>query len=306
MDYEIDKKLWHECRLCKKTIKDLAILIGGNGKYYTQIFKQHIIESHNISIEDYFQEVCERPKCRCGICNQFVDIAKKNGTNFRWKNLKCGLSDGVKKWSKEAKISRTGIGNPMYKKKSWNNGLNKKISSSMASISKKMTNRIVKQETKKKQSESAKKRTINGHIGYQHSEDNKNKFRQNTLQMIKDGKFSHTKTKPSIEFGNILLELDITYITEKIVGYWSFDYYLPEYDVYIEVDGDYFHSNPKIYPKGPKTKTQKINNARDISKNNYCKKYGLLLGRFWESDILNNRKGIICRLNELLLSKKSG
>ncbi len=99
---------------------------------------------------------------------------------------------------------------------------------------------------------------------------------------------------------SILSSLSIIYKEELTLDCWSVDIYLPDYNTYIEVDGDYFHSNPKIYPNGPKTNTQKINWYRDIKKNEYYKKNNIKVLRFWESDILNDRNYIICNLKESL------
>jgi very-short-patch-repair endonuclease len=119
--------------------------------------------------------------------------------------------------------------------------------------------------------------------------------------MIKDGKFSQIKSKPHIKFQEILKELNIDHEEEKILDVWCFDFYVSKCNIYVEVDGDYFHSNPKFYPNGPKTNTQKINWYRDIKKSRYCLENNLKLLRFWECDILNNPEEIKCKLKELLV-----
>jgi G:T-mismatch repair DNA endonuclease (very short patch repair protein) len=129
---------------------------------------------------------------------------------------------------------------------------------------------------------------------------NINKASVDIIPTIENGDFKQTKTKPHIAFGKILDSLQIKYKEELILSKWSFDFYLFDYDVYVEVDGDYFHSNPKIYPNGPKTKTQNINWYRDIKKNKYCKENNIKLIRFWECDILNDEELIKCRLKESL------
>ena len=48
----------------------------------------------------------------------------------------------------------------------------------------------------------------------------------------------------------------------------QFDFGCKEQRILIEVDGDYYHSNPIFYTK-PKTKTQKINHYRDKKKNEF-------------------------------------
>ena len=171
----------------------------------------------------------------------------------------------------------------------------------MKKISENRKGIVISEETKNKMSVSAKKRKIHGHTGHKHSELNKQKFRENTLRMIQEGKYKQTRTKPHILFYEMLKRINVKFCEECIEQPWIFDFYLPELNYYIEVDGDYFHSNPKIYPNGPKTKTQKINWYRDIKKNEFCTKNNLKLLRFWESDILNHIDLIeeqICKLKK--------
>jgi len=295
----IDKSHWYICKLCNKKIQDLARIYGGNGIYYTQVFKKHLELDHQLTINKYFDLYLKRPICACNICKQQVDIVIKSA-NFIFRKYKCGRNDGVLKWGKDAKKHRRGKGNPMYGKKPWNKGVTKYDHPSMMQAALANTGRITSKETRIKQSKAAKLRIIHGHTGHKHSKDNRKKFRQNTLKMIRDGKFKHTKTKPHLIMSEILKKLKLKFVEESIKDYWSFDFYISIYNVYIEVDGDYFHSNPKFYPDGPKTKTQKINWYRDIKKNQYCQQNDIKLLRFWECDILNNREEIICTLKKLL------
>lgn len=301
-EYEIDKSLWHTCQITGVSIKDLAKKYGGSGVYYTDVFKKYLQEVHNISLEEYFEKYCklERPICQCGVCNQNVDIAMTIKSKFSWSKCKCGRFDGWKERSERYKIERLGSGNPMYQKKPWNLGLTTDSHESIKSSSEKNKLKKASAETRKKQSEAAKKRLIPGNLGKRHSEESKEKMRQNTLRMIKDGRFKQTKTKPCIAFARLLQKNNIKFEEEKLIKHWSVDFYLIDFDIYIEIDGDYFHSNPKIYPCGPKTKTQKINYSRDLSKNKYFNENNLRLLRIWESDILNNEDIIICKLNQLL------
>lgn len=297
MNYE-PKENWHKCRLCGANIKDLADKYGGKNIYYTQVFQNHLKKDHNIELESYFVDA---PICKCGICNKKCRMAKK-GANFRWREWSCGRFPGQQKWSKEAKVTRKGKGNPMFEKNPWNLGLTKETNLSIMGISLKATDRVVSSQTKEKQSNSAKRRLVHGHTGFKHSQENKEKSRQRTLKMIKDGKFNQTKTKPHLEMMKTLKKLKIKFRQEEIIDCWSFDFYLVEYNVYLEVDGDYFHSNPKIYPDGPKTNTQKINWYRDLKKNKYCEDKNLTLIRFWECDILNSpekvKKELLCKLKK--------
>jgi very-short-patch-repair endonuclease len=291
----IDKSLWQTCKITGKNIKDF----GKSGKYYTDIFKEHL-DSLGISLVDYFVKYCniENPICPCGVCNKKLSIVKK-GANFYWKKFECGRNEGVKKWSEEAKSTRLGENNPMYGKNPWNKGKNKDNNPIMKEKSERAKGRITPEHVKIKQSESARKRIIHGMSGKTHSNEEKIRMRQRTLERLKNGDFGKTKTLPHKLLSNVLEDLKIKYEEEKSLYYWNFDFYLIDYDVYIEVDGDYWHSNPKFYPNGPETKSQKINYTRDISKNNYCKKNNIKLMRFWENDIITNKESIICKLKEL-------
>lgn len=303
--HEISKTLWHVSKIDNQKISDLAKKYGGSGIYYTEVFKRYLQTEYNITIEDYLINYCNeaQPICACGICNEKTNITIKN-SNFRWREFKCGRNKGIIKWSEWAKDGRKGKNNPMYGKDTWNKGQTKETNEKVRLISERGKGRKTSDGTKKKQSESAKRRLIHGHTGIPHSEETKQKLRENTLRLIKLGVFKQNNTGCFCEMRNILIKNEILFEEEKIVNYWAFDFFLIDHNIYIEVDGDYWHSNPKFYPDGPQSKTQKINYARDISKNNFCKKNNLKLIRYWEYDILNNKDYIECNLKTLLGLKK--
>lgn len=304
--YEIDRSLWDKCEICNKTLSEIKKDYGGGNIYFSQAFKNHIIEHHNITIEEYFEKhkKISRPICKCGECNKPVKITIQ-GSLIKWREYSCGRFNGTKEWSIRAKTERCGIGNPMFGKRPWNKDLD--ISDErIKSISDKHRGKKISDESKQRMSESAKKRLIHGHTGRHHSEKTKNFLRENTLRLIKEGVFVQTKSKPHVALSTILDELNIKYLEEVISGHFAFDFYLVDFNIYIEVDGDYFHSNPKFYPDGPETKTQKINYARDCSKNKYCLSNNIKLYRIWEFNILKSREEVknqlICILNEYKLS----
>lgn len=293
----IDKELWYTCKICGMSIDDIAKQYKQKGKYKTDYFESHLKEYHDIDINEYFEN---GGICPCGVCNKKVKV-KKDGSNFSWKQYACGRNAGVLKWSEKAKSERVGSGNPMFNKKPWNYGMTKDNSEYGKHISSLQSGRKVSDDTKKKQSESAKKRTTHGHTGRKHSEASKQKMRDATLKRIKNGDFPQTNTLPSRKFEKLLEELNIKYSKEFVIGHWSFDFKLTDLNILVEVDGDYFHSNPIFYPDGPQTKTQKINHYRDIKKNKFCDQNNIQLLRFWEQDILGEN---ICVRQKLLELKK--
>lgn len=283
------------CRICGKTIEEISREEKKPGCYRTDYFLFHLKNTHQITKEEYFGE---GPYCPCGQCERKLKVIK-NGKVFRWSKLACGRNSGVLKWSEEAKTKRKGSGNPMYGAKPWNTGMNKTNSDYGKLMSDIQTGRTISEKTRQRQAESARKRKTHGHTGYKHSETSKELMRQATLRRIRDGSFPQTDTLPCKEMEKILKKNNISYKKEHIVGSWAFDFFLPKYKILIEVDGDYFHSNPKIYPNGPQTKTQKINWYRDFKKNKFCEENGHQLIRFWESDILGEAQCVAQRLYEL-------
>lgn len=301
--YEIiSKEMWHTCHICNKTIQEIRKeQKEGNGVYFRQSFLRHLIEEHKMTVEDYFIKIIKLtpPVCKCGICGKQVGI-NKSLSNFAWREYACGRNEGVKKWSKEAKIKRCGSGNPMYQKKPWNYGLTQEDSESIRRMVEKSKSRIVSEETRRKISQAWKDGRIKPGHTMPHSEETKEKIRQKTLAQIKRGCFSHLKSKPHIAVSLIMDELKVKYREEEVVEYFSFDFYLVDYDIYVEVDGDYFHVNPKMYPNGPQTKTQKINSYRDYKKNKFVKERKMVLYRFWEDDIINNREAVKEKIRKII------
>ena len=307
MDYEINKECWQKCLICGKSIKEIRKERNeGICVYYTFSFKNHIESEHKITVTEYFEKNVglNRPFCKCGICGKQVDI-KLKGANFYWKQLNCGRNDGVKKWSEEAKISRKGSGNPMFNKIPWNEGLTKETNESIKNMAENQKGKIISDEHKKKISQAWKDGRITAGHNTPHSEATKELIRQKTFEQMKRGCFTQLKSKCHIVMSQILDSLNIKYDEEKVAGVFSFDFYLTDYDLYIEVDGDYFHSNPIMYPNGPVTKTQKINWFRDLKKNSFCQKEGMRLYRFWENDILNQYEKTKERIKEIYVAKKN-
>jgi G:T-mismatch repair DNA endonuclease (very short patch repair protein) len=83
----------------------------------------------------------------------------------------------------------------------------------------------------------------------------------------------------------VLDRIGVVYESQKPMYYWVCDFYLPDYDLVIEVMGDYWHCNPSIY-KEP-DQIQRRNIRRDKGKRAYLQKCGHRYLELWESDINN-------------------
>ena len=134
-------------------------------------------------------------------------------------------------------------------------------------------------------------------VSQNRSESTIKKISDTKKQKWESGDIGKVKYKPSkLEktFTNILDLLEINYTT----SYYApdiksfYDIYLPEHNVIIEVDGDFWHCNPIKYPNGPVSKCQHKNIERDKIKNQWALDNGYILLRFWEDDINNNIKQV--------------
>lgn len=300
--YEIKKDLWHTCKICKAKIKDLAKIYGGCGIYFAEVFLEHLKKDHNITPEEYFETHTERPIC-CKDCNKLCNIKKPKSAKMLWKKM-CGNNEQLKIWSEQAKISRKGAGNPMYGKKSWNAGLStedpriEKIAAAKRGVPLSKEHREAASRARLRFLATGQK---GGMQGKKHSKETCEKLRQSTLNAIKRGVFKHLVSKPHLKLKEVLKDLCINFEEEKKKSYWSFDFYLIDYNIYIEVDGDYFHSNPNTrWPDGPKNETQRKVRKNDIKKNKYCKDNNLTLIRFWENDIMKNTDLVIEKIKCLV------
>lgn len=63
------------------------------------------------------------------------------------------------------------------------------------------------------------------------------------------------------KFGKILEELNINYIEEYKIRWWRFDYYLPEFNILIEVQGKYWHTRQDIVTRDKKKRSFVKNNT---------------------------------------------
>jgi len=95
-------------------------------------------------------------------------------------------------------------------------------------------------------------------------------------------KYCMPKQNTSIEraIKSVLDYLNITYEEQYIVSGFVVDFYLPDYNLLIECDGDYWHNRPEQI-------------KRDNIRNAVFKKLGYNLLRLWEHDIKQDALGLI-------------
>lgn len=111
---------------------------------------------------------------------------------------------------------------------------------------------------------------------------------------LSSDKSTKKDTAPERKFKAILNKLGFAYIQQYIVGYYTVDFYLLDYDLYVEIDGDYWHGHPVKFTV--LNDMQKRNKHRDSSKNTYMKNRNKLMIRFWENDLNCNEEYVVEQL----------
>lgn len=118
------------------------------------------------------------------------------------------------------------------------------------------------------------------------SEENKQRIREQNIRLIAEGKMPQTMTKPHKAIYNLLVENKILCENEHSLQYHSIDIYLKDYNLMIEIMGDYWHGIPLKYQYDELNKQQLKSVKQDKSKHTYAKKYhNVEILYLWERDI---------------------
>lgn len=134
-------------------------------------------------------------------------------------------------------------------------------------------------------------------VGRIQSEETKQKMSDTAMKnILKTGRVKRSLLE--YDFEMVLEELNISFSHSFYIPSIKkiYDFYLPEYNIIIEIDGDFWHCNPVKFPK-PTCKTQEINLENDKFKSKWAEDNGYKLIRIWENDINND----IQKVKQLLL-----
>lgn len=296
-----------ECIIDGKTRKEISFIYPKreDGAYYLDKFCKYLKEYHNIEIIEYFEKFFDDgwpvtkdtgEKLNYKVYGKGFRINKFIHRKVNRKNCK-KFDDACKKFSAE----RVGEGNPMYGKEAWNKGIGPD-SDFVKNLIKRQTGKKFSEKSKKKMSESAKKRDVHGHTGFKHSQENINKFRKSTANGWATGRYSkETSIEKAVRVFLEKLKTKSEFESQHRAGYFALDFAFPERKIAIECQGQYYHSDPRFYPDGPQTEMQKKNWRRDRQKKGYLKKNGWFLIELWEKEINNGdfEEILLCNLQEL-------
>lgn len=126
---------------------------------------------------------------------------------------------------------------------------------------------------------------------YENLPDVKERKRQRILKWMESGK-SFRETIPEKIIKSILIDFKINFKQNKHFGNYNYDFYIENKNILIEVQGDYWHGNPKFFGNGAKKRKlnerQLFKKNRDVEKATYAKNINMKVIYFWEYDIKNN------------------
>ena len=114
--------------------------------------------------------------------------------------------------------------------------------------------------------------------------------------ITKRDKYCEIDTAPEKIVEEILLENKVNYTKKINIGYYNCDFLIG--NQIIEVQGDYWHGNPRIYSNFDKIQKKNIN--RDLRKFKYLTSMGYSILYLWEYDLKHNLNECKNKLNRVL------
>lgn len=112
----------------------------------------------------------------------------------------------------------------------------------------------------------------------------KEKHRTKALKMLNKGQIG-TETLPQKIVNELLEESNIKYKNEEVFDFYAVDNYLLEYNLIVEVMGDFWHTNPIKYEE-PRQEIQLKRIPKDKAKHSFIfSKYNIEILYLWEKDI---------------------
>jgi hypothetical protein len=282
--------------------------------YRLDKFALHLKRVHEISLKDYCQKfkLFEWPKCP--ISGEEVGY-RIDGRGIQLSCFKPGCLDTSspqnQAFYKKMSEDRKGSGNPMYGKISWSRGLTSETDERLRVRGLAQRGKPVSEERRQKSRENYQKNKHKFHHRMPHSEATKEKARINTARLWAEGVFKRTSSI-HIKMREFLQTLSLTqpFVEEFQVKYFSMDFAFPEIKLAIEVQGSYYHVDPRFYPNGPENAMQRRNWGRDTAKRKVCcdqERWTII--EAWEPEINNGlfKNDILCKLRQYgLLASSDG
>ena len=289
-----------KCETCDKEYDTLWSLSSHN-------VKKHKIKPQETFIKHNLEGKTPECKCGCGEVPTFLGIQKGFRDYIRGHasrvNNNWGHNVDAQKKSKDTQRKLYGSGELVI----WNKGLTKedderldygdKISSNLER-NKKISNSL----KGRKRPQYVLDKLDEGMREYWSKEENKEKQSHKRLLHIKENGFTVISNLEN-NFSKLLDNLNIDYYQQFYVREIKslYDFKIKGKNILIEIDGDFWHCNPKTEHKIPVIEHQKNNLIKDKIKTEWCLKNNYILLRFWEDDINNNIEWVIDEIKKHII-----
>lgn len=290
------------CNTCQKEFTSILGLV------------RHSTQKHNIDSKSVYIDVVlnnKVPKCECGCGGDAPFISVRKGF-YRFIQSHHNRVPGKNNYQKNPETHQKAI---ETQKKNWKEG---KYKGWWENNDEETRKKIEGIKEKLRNNKERGKKISNSLTGIPKTEESKNnisstqklryrndpsivkKLREKRIQWLKrNGK--KKKTKLEKKFESILkligVKSEFQYEFEKKF----FDFYIPQKNILIEVDGDFYHCNPNSEHNFPKYQTQILTVNNDEVKNEICKNKNIELLRYWEKDINERPEWVISELKKKLL-----
>ncbi len=288
------------------TRKDVRPNVAKPIAYRLDKFLHHLKVVHHMSLIEYCRRygLYDWPKCPLkGTDVGFV----VTGKGIRLSTYAKGAIDtslpAHQAHYERMRKDRLGEGNPMYGAKAWNDGLTAATDPRMADVARKLSEQPFSPERSEWSKRNYWKNCVGKfHHKMPHSDETKELCRRNTARLWSEGVFKRTSSI-HLKMREYLatLPLKARLLEEYQVTWFSMDFAFPNHKIAIEVQGSYYHVDPRMYPNGPETAMQRRNWGRDIAKRKVCcDQEGWIIIEAWEPEINDGsfKQDILCKLKQ--------
>lgn len=277
------------CKECDKQLIDKADLVKHN-------WKKHKIRAEQTILDYYYQGI--KPKCICG-CNQEVKYfasLKDFGTQIKGHIARVKNNFNTEKSINNSKATRAKMKETGALKGRDSKETTKKRSESHKGDKNWNYGKVKPPEVKAKIGAKTKERYKDPEYAaklltfHQSSEERKKRSERALKWMTNPKTFKPSGLEK--EFAKYLDEWNIKYKQQQRINNKVFDFKIENTNIILEVDGDFWHTNPKFYPNGPLYPSQVKCIANDLKKDLILKEAGYKLIRIWQDDIKNDIEGV--------------
>lgn len=132
-------------------------------------------------------------------------------------------------------------------------------------------------------------------------DESSNKFKKFCTRKCFLSSRAQTGTWIEVEIASFLDEKGVSYIDQYEIDRMTIDFCIPEKDLLIEANGDFWHANPDIYGKEkPLHKIHRRVIAKDQRKQKQLEEKGYKVVVVWENDLATNKEETLNNLYEII------